>query len=524
MDFLLVLVCVLGFFLMVAALGDASERNRVRRRVQEAREFQPVAYENTLSEASARWASDKLLKAAGLFKGKGWRIGYTQSGRVLRYGGPGHLLLVAPPRSGKAVSVLVPALLDQRRGSCIVIDPKGELCAITSKRAKNFGDVVALDPFGHLKKLGVKGVKVVGLNPLASLDPKSVAFGGDVASLTDAIVWDEEGGDRDRHWTDSARQLVGAVIRVLVKYGKPEEKNLVAVREKICGDIFGFARKYVNCGDTVVRQALARYTTKFAEESRELNSVISTAVTQTDIFAVEGISGSLMAGGLRFADVKRKRMTVYIILPLDKLTSCGKWFRLCMAAVLGDLLKAGPGGLPVMCIIDELFSIGPLKALEAAMSQAAGAASLQLMLVLQSLAQLEAMYPRDGGRNFQSNTAVKIFFGGYDWHTAKNISEMCGRRETVYTSRSVREDRNRKIGGVYDVDVSDSASVAWEELVRPHEVCRMHDREMIVFCEKVAGPIWAKRKPYFEGWEFRGQYGRNPYYNGGGWVKGIFGR
>jgi hypothetical protein len=44
---------------------------------------------------------------------------------------------------------------------------------------------------------------------------------------------------------------------------------------------------------------------------------------------------------------------------------------------------------------------------------------------------------------------------------------------------------------------------------------RMNDREMIVFCEKVGGPVWAKRKPYFEGWEFRGKYRPNPYWNGG---------
>ena len=46
------------------------------------------------------------------------------------------------------------------------------------------------------------------------------------------------------------------------------------------------------------------------------------------------------------------------------------------------------------------------------MSQAAGAAGLQLWPVLQDLAQLQTMYPREGWRTFLSNTAVKIFFGG----------------------------------------------------------------------------------------------------------------
>jgi type IV secretion system protein VirD4 len=320
MEVLVILFLVVLFF---ACMADAAKRRDVRKRRKDAYEFEPVNFDNDKSASSSRWASDKVLRAAGLFKGKGWRIGYSQSGKVMRYGGPGHLLLVAPARSGKAVTVLVAALLAICKASRIIIDPKGELCAITHARAAQFSKVVALDPFGLLKKIGVRGVKTVGLNPLASLDPKSVSFGGDVESLADAIVWDEEGSGGDRHWTDSARQLVAAVIRVLVKHGRGEEKhlralqgsgfggdvkNLLAVRDVICGNVFEFARRNVNCGDSAVRQALGRYTAKGAEESRELNSVISTAVTQTDFIGMEGISASLTSSGLRFADLKRKRM------------------------------------------------------------------------------------------------------------------------------------------------------------------------------------------------------------------------
>jgi type IV secretion system protein VirD4 len=515
---------VLFFFFVIWLLS--SSRTAIKKRRKDAYEFEPVAYDNPKRGASAQWATDKALRKAGLFKGKGWRIGTSQSGRVMRYGGPGHLLLVAGARKGKLISVLAPAALDRCKASRIFIDPKGEFCAVTHKCAAQFSRVVALDPFGTLLKLGIRGIRLLGLNPLAGLDPKSVSFGGDVASLTEAIVWEQESSSADRHWTDSARQLVAAVIRVLVKYGRKEDRNLLAVRDVICGDVFEFARTWMHCDDGAVRQALGRYAAKDAEESRELNAVISTAVVQTDFLAMEGISGSLVGNGLSFADLKRKRMTVYIVLPLDKLSSCGKWFRLCIAAALAELLKAGPTGLPVLCVIDEFFSIGPLKAFQTAMSQAAGAAGLQLWPVLQDLAQLQTMYPNQGWRTFLSNTAVKIFFGDNgDKETSEYVSAMCGDREMVMPSRTVREDRSKDYGrGLYDVDVSDSGALTWERLIRPHEVSRMNDGEMIVFCEKVGGPIWAKRKPYFEGWEFRGQYGRNPYYNGGGWAKAIFGR
>ena len=404
---------LLMLFLGLVGLMSEGEHRRIAKRRKDAYEFDPVASENTQSKASARWATDKLLKKARLFKGKGWRIGYSQSGRVLRYGGPGHLLIVAGARKGKFVSVIGPMALDRCEGSRVFIDPKAEFCAVTHKRAAQFSEVVAVDPFGTLKKLGVKGVKVVGLNPLASLDPKSLSFGGDVESLGDAIVWNEEGSGGDQHFTDSARQLVAAVIRLVVKYGKPGKKNLAAVREAICGDVFALACKFGKCGDTAVREALGRYAAKFAEQNRELISVIPTAVVQTGFLGMEGIRESLMDDGLRWRDLTRKRMTCYVVLPLDKLAACGKWFRLCLASLLSELLKAGPGGLPVLCVVDEFFSIGPLKAFQTAMSQAAGAAGLQLWPELQDLAQLQTMYPREGWRTFLSNTGVKIFFGGH---------------------------------------------------------------------------------------------------------------
>jgi type IV secretion system protein VirD4 len=233
---------------------------------------------------------------------------------------------------------------------------------------------------------------------------------------------------------------------------------------------------------------------------------------------MEGIRESLTHDGIKASDAKRKPLTVYVVLPLDKLgTPAVKWFRLCMSAWLNELLKAGPRGLPVLCIVDEFFSIGHLEAFQAAMSQAAGAAGLQLWPVLQSLSQLQTLYQHEGWRTFLSNSALKILFGGANLEhaDAEYISALCGDRELIVPSGSVREDRSRRAGRLYDVDITESSGRSWERLVRPHEVMRMNDREMIVFCEKVGGPVWAKRKPYFEGWEFRGKYRPNPYWNGG---------
>ena len=151
---------------------------------------------------------------------------------------------------------------------------------------------------------------------------------------------------------------------------------------------------------------------------------------------------SLRHSEFQFADVKRKPMTVYVVLPLDKLASCGKWFRLCMASMLSSLLAYGPGGLPVLCVVDEARSIGRLEVWEKATSQAAGAAGLQLLQVFQDLAQLETMYQQEAWRTFLSSSALKIFFGSHgDKPTSEYVSEMAGEHEVVVQSRSFHRDR-----------------------------------------------------------------------------------
>jgi type IV secretion system protein VirD4 len=516
-------VVLIGIVVLLWLASRETEAQRIkRRRKQAGAVLEPVAYGNPNSAASSRWASDKLLKLAGLFRGKGIRIGLSQSGKVLHYGGPGNLILISPPRSGKMTCVLAPAILERasRKQSRDIIDSKGELYAVTHAAAEKYSEVVAVDPFGALKKNGVRGAKVVGCNPLAVLDPKSVSYGPDVDAITDGVFSHEAGGgDNAAFFNDSAALLLSTAIRaVFTKEGRKEERNLPAVRDMICRDVFGFARRFAHCGDAAVEAELSRYTSKLSPQSKSVEDIVSTFRTQTAFIGMEGIRPSLMHDGIRALDLKRKQMTVYRILPLETLgTKAVKWFRLLLSTWLSEWLKAGPRGLPILCVVDEFFSIGRLETFQAAMSQAAGAAGVQLWPVLQSLSQLQTMYQHEGWRIFLSNSAVKIFFGGanLEYADAEYISALCGDRELIVPSGSVRENENRRFRNLCDVEVTYGSGRAWERLVRPHEVMRMHDREMIVFCEKVPGPVHAKRKPYFEGWEFRGKYRPNPYWNGG---------
>ncbi|WP_456739247.1 type IV secretory system conjugative DNA transfer family protein [Bradyrhizobium sp. USDA 4471] len=58
---------------------------------------------------SARWATPKQIKAAGLFASKG--VSGRPGNNYLRHDGPEHVMCFAPTRSGKGVGLVLPTLL-----------------------------------------------------------------------------------------------------------------------------------------------------------------------------------------------------------------------------------------------------------------------------------------------------------------------------------------------------------------------------------------------------------------------------
>ncbi len=84
------------------------------------------------SHGSARFAT-KAERASLVTAPSGLLIGRDpDSGALLRYAGPAHLLTMAPTRTGKGVGTIIPNLLTLER-SILCIDPKGENAIITAK-------------------------------------------------------------------------------------------------------------------------------------------------------------------------------------------------------------------------------------------------------------------------------------------------------------------------------------------------------------------------------------------------------
>ncbi|HQT52557.1 MAG TPA: type IV secretory system conjugative DNA transfer family protein, partial [Phenylobacterium sp.] len=111
---------------------------------------------------AARWASEADLHRGGLRAAQGILLG-RKNGRLLVSGGEEHVMLYAPTRSGKGVSVVIPNLLNWP-DSTVVLDVKRENWQATAGfRAQHGQQVFLFDP------LAPDG-RTARYNPLGHID------------------------------------------------------------------------------------------------------------------------------------------------------------------------------------------------------------------------------------------------------------------------------------------------------------------------------------------------------------------
>lgn len=460
----------------------------------------------------AHFATPQEVEAAGLLDDKGIRLGYYRSpedkgegwGKVIRYSGDAHLITVAPTGSGKGRDVLVGALLEYE-GSCIVIDPKGQLAAITKARREQMGQkIIILSPLP--KELPMDLGPSAKYNPMACLDPDSDAFGPNCEAIADSIVKQEEGPNS--HFFDSARQLIAGVIMHLAVHGRDDEKNLVMVQQLVSGPpraLEAFIAEALSLDkEGFVTGKLARFAS-VSDGDRELRSIISTAITQCGFINNRAIGGSLRSSDFSFRDLKREPTTVYLVLPAKFIEPCGKWFRLILASAIAELWTDEKGKYSVLAMIDEFAQLGRLSVIADAMGMARGF-GLQLWPILQDLTQLKEHYG-DRWETFLGGAAVRQFFGPREHFTADYVSKLCGVKTVVAQGQSVQH--------APELLQEDQTGASWgqqaQPLLHPHNVSGLGPNESLIL-----GPqnvvIDAFRKPFFATEELAVLASPDPYH------------
>jgi type IV secretion system protein VirD4 len=392
------------------------------------------------SLGSAQWATLEHLQENRTIGADGFTLGEFVAGaekkdvHPLHYTGTRHLLTVAPTRSGKGVSSIIPNLLTYP-GSAFVIDPKGENALIsaprrgggdTAKAITGLGqDVFLLDPWDiAASKLGQPRAAFNPMDWIKAGDPDA---GENAFLLADALVLSES-KDEGRFWDEEAKALLTGII-LYVGIAEEEEGNrtLGRVRDILNLDDEAFkallGRMYNHTHPIIVSTA-ARQASK---DTKLFSSVLATAQSNTHFLDSPRIRDSLARSDFKFEDLKTMPTSIYLILPADRLKTFDRWLRLLIQQAItvnARNIEVKPVR-PILFLLDEMPTLGRLPALEQAFGLMAGF-GMQLWGIVQDLSQLARVYGEQGWQTFISNSGVIQYFGSRDKMTAEYFSTLCG--------------------------------------------------------------------------------------------------
>lgn len=467
----------------------------------------------------ARFANHHDLAAAGLLKDDplGIVIGKSR-GHLLRLGGQQHVILTAPTRSGKTAGVAIPVLLTYE-GSVVALDIKGELYATTSGWRQAQGQAVyvwapyAEDRRGHR------------FNPLQCVSTRADLRANQLQTIAAALYPDDP--NKDTFWVHQARNAFfgfalalferwDAHVRELAARGvpidarpQPNTSPLFPSLERVFrlstgdgSDLKAYVRRLMDQpwvgADT--RTSLASLASQ-ADET--FASIIGSLQEPLNQFLNPMLADATNACDFNLADLRRKPMTLYVVVPPNKLAEARKLLNIFFSTVVGENTRKTPQEdksitTPCLLLMDEFTAMGKVDILAASISHAAGY-WLRSLPIIQSLSQLDATYGQDVARTFITNHGASIVFTPREQRDAEEYSKMLG-DTTVRRKNKTVSHAGRTAGG---------RSRSWTEaeerraLMLPQEIKALSAKKEIIFLEGTPRPILADKIRYFEDGYFR---------------------
>lgn len=457
---------------------------------------------------SSKWADADEMEERDLFEEGGLRIGVveTPEGEMpISYNGDRHGLVVAPNRSGKGTTQIVPNLLTYE-GSVLCIDPKGENALITAPKRKAMGQkVMVVDPW-HIAD--IDGIATARFNPLEWLVLGDPDISENAMMLADAIVI--KTSDKEAFWDQMATGfLQGAILYVATDEREEGQRHLARVRDLMMldgEDLRTLFERMLESPHHVVASTGARM---LQMDDRLLSNVMASIQSHTQFLDSPRLRENMAVSDFKFEDLKRGKMTIYLVLPADRLHAFSPWLRLLIQQSITVNARdvANKPEKPVLFILDELAALGRLSKVQEAYGLMAGF-GLQLYGVVQDLGQLKRIYG-DSFETFIGNSGLIQYFGSRDRMTAEYFSALCG-ETTVWNfstalSRTFSSSTGNSGGASSTTNgETDTTAAAQRKLAYPDELMRLHQEKQLVFIENM-NPIRARKVPWFKDEELRDQ-------------------
>lgn len=388
----------------------------------------------------------------------------------------GAALVIGGAGSYKTTAVAIPTI-KAYRGTLFAIDIKGELAekalsADKLKRTRIFNPLDPMcewgyDPFYNAKtgKNAVQDIREIALSVIPP-DPH----------------------EKDKYWTESSQNVLSGAMLYKLKNG---EGFIDTIDWLQVSTPSAAIQEIMSSGD---RECMA-FVAQYAEMKTEtLGSIWSTMMNKLLVFGLDpNIKRALTKPHCISPETLEEGFNTFIVLSEDKLD---QWKSLLTLMVNQHLTAwerrpISKDTTPILMILDECPRLGKLK-LSSALATLRGR-KIQIMPIIQSVAQLDMIYGKDERKVITDNCPYKVILGASDSETQAWLSQLVGTYDKTMTSHSRNQQDMNFLGG-------SGVSVSQQErkIIKPEEFGRLPFSPDAILINPISGFCRVRKAKYWE--------------------------
>ncbi|WP_306223794.1 type IV secretory system conjugative DNA transfer family protein [Bosea beijingensis] len=484
----------------------------------------------------AKWMDPK--KAISLCEGRRGillgQIEYKKKMRLVHYPLEAHGMTIAPTRSGKGVSAIIPNILaataNSWEGPVVVIEPKGESWSVCVRRRRELGrKTILLDPFGV-----IKGETSAKYNPLDFVR-RSKEGVRDLAAMISPLLGassSKSGGGDNSFFEKSARTVIMGFFAWAIVNPNPANRNMAYARrllqlpwsdpdgvslEAECEKMSASAEFYNLPADA------ASVLVKLRDSERTLASLVAECLNTLNWMIIPELSEQVSESTFNVEDICAGDTDLFVFVPpsaLEEDSEAKLWLRMWASIPLIVAERTRPKSR-LLVLLDEAAAIGKLNAVVSAYQLAAGY-NISMWLFSQDWAGLKEAYGDNKVEIMRSNSDFLQVYKPSDTappSTFNDIAESLGNKTVMEVSNSENSGDSSKITDFvanHSRGTSTSEKQTKRHLMTPEDIRAMDRDELIVFHrhEKEKGSLRLRQVRYYKHPDFKGMFGQNPHHPG----------
>ncbi len=332
----------------------------------------------------------------------------------------GHIMVVGGQGSGKSSSIAIPTLLNYN-SSIFAIDIKGEL----SGSSKNYRwNMKVFDPLNE---------DTPHFNPYAVLKYGNKVQGA--REIAHSII-PIGANEKDPYWKQSAQNLLTACILHYENLGNDFPTTCKEIMKTPINELI---ERLSNSPVCEVKLFINPF---IGADTKLIASIYSTLSNEIILFATDkDIMRALSDTGSMISPRDLESYTdIFIKISEDKLEQWKSLLNLIVSQFLKSFEKReDKKNKKILFMIDEFARLGKVESITNGLATLRSK-GIQIMLILQSLAQLDMIYGQDTRKVITDNCNYKIILNASDVDTQEYFSKLVGTVEKIKKSNSVNKN------------------------------------------------------------------------------------